>query len=74
MSTIPKFSSEDNSSQKLVVKKPVPIKSKAAMGEDYDDEETVRKPFGSTNLPSFDELSNAKNKPRKPLNIDQLND
>lgn len=53
-----------------VIKKPV-VKSRATMGEDYDDEEEViRKPFGSTNLPSFEDLQNSKSK-KKNFDYDQ---
>jgi hypothetical protein len=75
MTTIPKFTSEtfavDENSNKKVIKKPEAIKSKEAMGEEYDDEpeEPMKKPFGSTNLPSFEELTNSKYK-KKQLDFD----
>ncbi len=53
-----------------VIKKPV-VKSRATMGEDYDDEEeAIRKPFGSTNLPSFEDLQNSKSR-KKDFDYDQ---
>ena len=73
MITIPKFTMETFSADetnKKVIKKPIAIKSKSTMGEEYDDEEEpIKKPFGSTNLPSFEELSNSKYK-KKQFNDD----
>ena len=75
MTTIPKFTSEtfapDENSNRKQVNKPAAIKTKATMGEDYDDEdeEPIKKPFGSTNLSSFEDLANLKYK-KKQLDID----
>lgn len=73
---IPKFSSDSLTPDENVKEKPkkaaaVPVaKNRLTMGEDYEDE-NPRKPFGSTNLPTFDELMNSQDKPRKPIDIDK---
>ena len=45
ISTIPKFTSETFTADenKKAIKKPLAIKNKATMGEDYDDEEETMK-------------------------------
>ena len=62
---------EKSSEQPPIKKAPVAAKSKFTMGEDYDDEdeEPIKKPFGSTNLSSFEDLANLKYK-KKQLDID----
>ena len=76
MSTIPKFSTEifspDENLKEKSRKAALPaVKNRATMGEDYEEEEKPRKPFGSNNLPTFNELMNSQNKPRKPIDIDK---